>query len=1049
MDLIRYSLRRPISVMVVVIGIIVFSFITIRNMPVDIFPKIGVPTIYVAQPYGGLSPEQMEGYMTSVYEQHFIYITGVKSMESRSIQSMALIKLVFHEDTDMAEALGQVVAQVNRAGGKMPPGTTAPFVIRFDAGNVPVGQLVFSSEERSLSEIQNLAVTRIRPMFSRLPGVSSPPPVGGNQRSVVVTVDPDKLKSYGLSTEDVVEAIATNNRLSPAGTVRIDDIEYLTKTNSIIEDIKELENIPIRKGSGPTIYVRDVGEAQNSADIATGFAMVNGQRSVYIPVNKRTDASTWTVVQNLRRALPDMREAVPEDIRVEYAFDQSGYVVSSLRNILIGALIASLLTGLIVILFLGDFRSGLVVVITIPLSILSALIFLFMAGQTLNIMTLAGLALSIGVLVDEATITIENIHRHFEMGKSIPKAIADAPREILIPKLLIVLSLLAVFAPSFFMSGIPKSMFVPLSMAVGFAMISSFLLAQTLVPVISNSLVKHHILQRHLEKQKKGSRFLRFSDRYQGMLAKNLRNKALIVPIYLVIAFSAGALLFNNIGTEIFPQVDAGQMNMRILAPEGTRIEVTEERVKQILTKVEELAGKDNVEISSGYIGTVPSAYPASTTNIWNSGPHVASMLVKVNQRRTIPTETLKEKIRAYMQLEHPDMKLSFEPADIVDRVMSMGANNPIELAITGRNIIETEAYAQKILTELRKIKDLRDVHILQPLNYPTININLDRERVGQLGLSTDEVTRSMVSATSSSRFTRPIYWLDNVSGMSYQIQVEIPQYRMQNMEEVNNIFMPAVNGFNNRLRDLASIEEGVSQGEIIRLNQQRMVSITANTHDRTLGGVRKDIDKAIQAAGETPRGMSVIKRGQLEVLDDTMNELQGGLIIALIVILLMLSVNFQSFKVAIATLSTIPAVVVGALVMLLITGSTLNIQSYMGIIMALGVSIANAILFVTFAEDSRKVNGDALESSRMAGRSRLRPILMTAISMIVGMIPLALGGAQIAPLGIAVIGGLIFSTISILFFMPTVYAAMMQRASNAPISLDPYDINSNNYEQE
>ncbi len=703
MDLIKYSLRRPISVMVLVFGIIVFAFITIRNMPIDIFPKLGVPTIYVAQPYGGLSPEQMEGYMTSVYEQHFIYITGVQSMESRSIQSMALIKLVFHEDTDMAEALGQVVAQVNRAGGKMPPGTTAPFVIRFDAGNVPVGQLVFSSEERSLSEIQDLAVTRIRPMFSRLPGVSSPPPTGGNQRSVVITVDPDKLKSLGLSTEDVVEAMATNNRLSPAGTVRIDDIEYLTKTNSIVEDIKELESIPLRKGAGANIYLRDVGIVQHGADIATGFAMVNGQRSVYIPVNKRTDASTWTVVQNLRRALPDMRAAVPEDIKVEYAFDQSSYVISSLRNIIYQALIASLLTGLIVIMFLGDFRSGLVVVITIPLSILSAVIFLFLAGQTLNIMTLVGLALSIGVLVDNATVTIENIHRHFEMGKSVPKAITDGAREIVIPMLLIVFSLLAVFAPSFFMSGVSRSMFVPLSMAVGFAMISSFILAQTLVPVISNRLLKYHIMQNLLEKKQKGSRFERFSDRYQGMLGKNLRNKALIVPVYLIVAFIAGTILFNTIGTEIFPRVDAGQLSLRILAPEGTRIEVTEERVKQILNKVDEIAGKGNVEISSGFVGTVPSAYPASTTNIWNSGPHVASVLIKVNQRRTKPTETLKEEIRAYMQEEHPDMKLSFEPADIVDRVMSMGANNPIELGVTGRNIIETEAYAKKNIDRAQK----------------------------------------------------------------------------------------------------------------------------------------------------------------------------------------------------------------------------------------------------------------------------------------------------------------------------------------------------------
>ncbi|MFD2033394.1 efflux RND transporter permease subunit [Belliella marina] len=1047
MDLIKTSLRNPISVMVVILAIGFFSFLTIRSMPIDIFPKIGSPTIYIAQPYGGLSPEQMEGYLSSVYEQHFIYITGISSMESRSVQSMSLIKLQFHEGTDMAEAMAQVVAQVNRAGGKMPPGTIAPFVVRYDAGNVPVGQLVFSSDSRSLSEIQDLAVNRVRPMFSSLPGVSSPPPVGGNQKSIVVDIDPEKLRSYRLSTEDVVEALAKGNRLIPSGSIRIDDTEYLVKPNTVVENFKELENIPIHNQRGATVYLKDLAEVKNSADIATGYALVNGQRSVYIPVTKRPDASTWTVVKNIKNALPAMRDAVPEDIKVEYAFDQSGYVIKSLRNILTEGMIASILTGLMVLVFLGDWRSGLVVVMTIPLALLSSIVFLNLAGQTLNIMTLVGLALSIGVLVDEATVTIENIHRHLEMGKSLPKAIIDGTREIVIPKLLIVFSILAVFVPSFFMSGVPRSMFMPLSLAVGFAMIASFVLSQTFVPVVSNWLLDKEALEKHSKKQQ-GGRFDKIQVKYQLTLGRLLHHSKLTVLLYFVISILSVVGLYLLIGTEIFPEVDSGQFQVRINAKEGTRIEQTERLTQQFYKELEVLTGSGNIEISSGFVGTIPSAYPASTTYIWNSGPQQAILTVKLKEGSGLKIQQLKEDIRLMVKEKIPELKISFEPADIVDRVMSMGANNPLEVAVTGKDIKETRAFAEKIRTNLQKINYLRDVAISQPLDYPTLNVNIDRIQTGQLGLSADDVGRAMVSATNSSRFTRPVYWLDKNSGNAYQVQVEIPQYTMNSQEALENIYLPRVDGGNNRLGDVAKVSQGFSQGEVVRLNQQRMVSVTANLHDKTIGSARKDIEKAIREVGEKPRGLNVIVRGQLEFLEETLSELQTGLIIAIFVIFLMLAINFQSLKAALSTLSTIPAVAVGSLLFLLAFGATLNIQSYMGLIMALGVSVANAILFTTFAEEERKKHGDALKAAKEAGKSRLRPILMTSISMIVGLIPLALGGDQTAPLGIAVIGGLLFSTISTLLIMPSIYSRMLKNSSIAPISLDPYDENSIHYEK-
>ncbi|TVP54197.1 MAG: efflux RND transporter permease subunit, partial [Mongoliibacter sp.] len=778
MDLIKLSLRKPISVMVVIFAIGFFSFLTIRSMPIDIFPKVGVPTIFVAQPYGGLSPEQMEGYLSSIYEQHFIYITGISSMESKSVQGMSVIKLQFHEGTDMAESMAQVVAQVNRAGGKMPPGTVAPFVVRYDAGNVPVGQLVFSSDSRSLSEIQDLALNRVRPMFASLPGVSSPPPVGGNQRSIVVDIDPEKLRSYRLSTEEVVEAIANGNRMVPSGSIRIDDTEYLVRPNSVVEDFKELENIPLQNTRGATVYLKDLAEVKNSADITTGYALVNGLRSVYIPVSKRSDASTWTVVKNIKNALPAMRDAVPEDIKVEYAFDQSGYVIKSLRNILTEGLIASVLTGLMVLVFLGDWRSGLVVVMTIPLALLTSVVFLNLAGQTLNIMTLVGLALSIGVLVDEATVTIENIHRHLEMGKSLPKSIIDGTREIVIPKMLIVFSILAVFVPSFFMSGVPRSMFMPLSLAVGFAMIASFVLSQTFVPVVSNWLLDKKSLEKQAEKQK-GGRFDRIQKRYQNTLGRLLQYSKLTVVFYALLSSLSVVGLYLLIGTEIFPQVDSGQFQVRINAKEGTRIEQTERLTQRFFKELEGLTGKENIEISSGYVGTIPSAYPAITNYIWNSGPHQAILSVKLKEGSGIKVAQLKEDIRQMVSEKLPELRISFEPADIVDQVMSMGANNPLEVAVTGKDMKETRAFAEKIMSNLKQITYLRDVQIAQPLDYPTLDVNIDRIQAGQLGLTADDVGRSMISATNSSRFTRPVYWLDKASGNAYQVQVEIPQYTM------------------------------------------------------------------------------------------------------------------------------------------------------------------------------------------------------------------------------------------------------------------------------
>lgn len=1044
--LIALALRKPLAIVVAFIAIVFFSWLTVRTMKIDIFPKMGLPTIYVAQPYGGLSPEQMEGFITSYYEYHFLYVTGVKFVESKSVQGAAIIKIQFNEGTDMSQAMGEVVGYVNRSRAFMPPGTVPPFVTRFDAGSVPVGQLVFTSDSRSLGEIQDLALFKVRPMFSTLPGVSAPPPFGGNQKTVIIKVDPEKIRNYNLSPDEVVQALAASNSITPAGNIREGDKTLITSQNAVVENIKELENIPLKMGAGPSVYVRDVGNVELGADVTTGYALIDGKRSVYIPVTKRADAATWEVVQRVKEALPDMQAAVPEDIKVTYAFDQSGYVINSLKSLTTEGVLGALLTGLMVLLFLRDIRGAFIVVITIPLALLSAIIFLKIFGQTLNVMTLGGLALAIGILVDESTVTIENIHHHQELGKSKAKAIWDACREIALPKLLILLCVIAVFVPALFMSGVPGAMFLPLSLAVGFAMIASFILSQTLVPVFSHWLLKDRLPEG--EAQTSGG-FSRFRQRYEGWLKGFVAKTSWISYIYLLMSFAVLAGGFWLLGTEIFPKTDAGQAQVRLRLPTGTRVERTEEATQKLLYLADSIT-KGGIEISSAFVGVQPSSYPVNLIHLWTSGPHESVTKIKLDGETAMPIENFKEALRRVAKQALPTATLSFEPGDMVEQVVNLGSSNPIEIAVIGKNLSQSQEVAAELNGKLQEIDYLRDVQIATPLEYPGIKLNIDRIKAGQLGLTVGQISRSMVAATSSSRFTQPNYWLDKSTGTAYQVQVEYPQYRINSSAELGLVPVSLPSSSPIYLRDVTTSERITSPGEYDRINQQRFITITANISKKDVGSAVKDVKKAIDSLGELPQGVKIMLRGQADLLDQTMGELEGGLLIAIIVIFLMLTVNFQSFRLSLAVLSVIPAVIAGSVLLLLLTGQTLNIQSYMGTIMAVGVAVANAILLITNGEQHRK----QLSSSGFAvtgAANRLRPILMTSLAMIAGMVPMAIGlgegGDQTAPLGIAVIGGLIFSTISTLVFLPAIYARMMGRKNYQSPSLHPEDKESRYYE--
>ncbi len=1002
-------------------------------MPVDIFPQVGDPAIYVAQPYGGMDPAQMEGYMTYYFEYHFLYITGIDRVESKSIQGAALMKLVFHEGTNMSQAMAETVGYVDRARAFMPPGAVPPFITRFDAGSVAVGQLVFSSATHTQGELQDFALNRVRPLFATLPGVSAPPPFGGNQRTIVVTLSPDKLQQYKISPDEAITAVSKATLVMPSGNMWTGKLERIARTNAALgADLSELLSTPIRPGSGTSVYLRDIGTIENGTDIVTAYAHVNGKRTVYIPVTKRADASTLAVIGAVKAALPDFRKAVPDDVDIRLEFDQSPFVTKSIRGLVTEGLLGAALTGLMVLIFLRDWRSAAIVVMNIPFALLGAVVLLWATGQSINIMTLGGLALAVGVLVDEATVEIENIHTQMLPGVSRARAVVEACSRTAMARLLSMFCVLAVFVPSFFMVGVGRQLFVPLSLAVAFSMIASYLLSSSLVPVFSTWLMK-------ARPQSEGGWLRSVYERYLGA---TLRFRWVLVAIYLAAAVGAVWVLLPRMGTELFPESKSPLVRIRLRTPTGTRVEETERQVLRALDVIRRTIGADDIEITSDFVGVVPSSYPVDLIHLFTSGPQEA--IIQVQLKPDAPAgEALREKLRASFAKELPGVQVSFEAADIVTQVMSFGSPTPVEVAIQGASLADDYAFAEKVHDEMGKLDFLRGVQFAQAGDFPTLDINIDRERAGQFGLTMADVVRSVVPATSSSRFTQPNYWRDPNSGNAFQIQVELPQNRMQSAEDVGNV--PVTQGrTDTRLSDIATIKSGTMPGLIERFNGQHIVSLTANIHGITLGEAAVKLNRAVASAGAPPRGVSVKMRGEIPALEQTLSGLRTGLLLAVLVILLLLTANFQSFQLALAIVLTIPAVLAGVLLMLQITGTTLNVQSFMGAIMAIGIAVANSILLVTFAERARHEGRTVLEAAREGAASRLRAILMTASAMIFGMLPMAIGslegGSESAPLGRAVIGGLIVSTFTTLTVLPSIYAILQRKASINSPSLNPMD---------
>lgn len=1048
MWLVRLALRRPITVIVLAVAIMLSAWLAVRQAPVNIFPNLGIPVIYVVQPFAGMSPSQMESYFVTYYEYHFLYIAGLERIESQSIQGAAMLELYFRPGTDISQSMAQVVAMTFRATSFMPPGTLPAFILRYDAGSIPVGQLVFSSATRTQAAIQDLALYRVRPLLATLPGVSAPPPFGGKVRCIIVDLDPNRMTAYHVSPREVAQVLARANLTLPSGSMSIGGYSAVTAVNAVVKRPEELENVPLRVGAGAnaSAFIRDLGRVVDGSDIVYQTALVNGRRTVYMPVIMRADASTLAVVDAVKGALPAMRALLPPDVQVNLEFDQSVYVKSAVRDLAIEGIMGALLTGLMVLVFLRDWRSGLIVVLTIPFSILAAVVALRLVGQTINVMTLGGLALAVGVLVDEATVAVENIHTHLAENKASARAVVDAMAEVIEPRFLAMLCILAVFIPSFFMAGIARALFPPLALAVGFSMIASYLLTATLLPVLSAWMLAH------VPAAGSDGFFARWQRRYSEVVRRIVSMSWVTVGVYAALCALVLLLIPSRLGTQLFPAGQTGQFQVRVRAPAGTRLDRTEQIVRGVDKVIRETAGPNAVRITLGTVGSPPWEYPINLIFLWNSGPQDAVLLVALDPGYHESLPLLEEKLRSRLARSFPGVRFSFEAGDIISQVLNLGSPTPVRVTISGADLAKVRSFGNRVTSALRGIESLRDVQLSEPVDYPAIDVDIDRVRAGQLGVTVDQVAASVAEATSTSLLLTPNFWIDPKSGVPYRVGVRVPQHSFDSAEQLETLPVMADGRDRPLVEDVAAVAPGRTLGEIDHINNQRTHSVVANISGDDFASAARAANRALASLGTPPRGITVAVRGQLEQMLETLESLRAGLLLSVVVILLMLAANFESPRDSMVVVSAIPGVLAGVVLMLWLTGTTLNLESFIGAIMALGIALANAVLLITFARQRRRAGDAPAQAILTAAHGRLRPIMMTTLAMIAGMIPMASGlgasGTQTAPLGLAVIGGLIGSTFATLLAVPAVFVVISRKGRAWSDSLDPDDPDSVNFDR-
>ncbi len=1071
MNPIIFAMRHPITMMMFVVALIGGGSLALIKMRVDIFPPLNSPRIYVFMQYGGMSPQQIEGLVVNQFELNFQFVDGVSGIDSTSLQQIALIKMAFFPGTDMGLAMAQVSACAARAMSVMPPGTLPPLIIRMDAGSVPVGYLVMKSKTTPLGIVADMAQNYVRPLLQKnVPGTIGTPPFGPNARSILVNVNPDKLRNYNLSPQDVVSAIQRGNVVIPAGNIYVQDRMPMVPTNAMVGNIKEIGSIPLKLGAN--VYVRDVATIEDGTDVNYGHALVNGQKSVYLPVIKKDTASTLTVVANIHNSMAAFRAVLPKDVEITFEFDESPTVVTAIKSVGMEGVIGASLTGLMILLFLGDWRSVVVVVANIPLALLGSLFGMYVTGNSINIMSLGGLALAIGILVDEATVSVECFHAQFAKGNvSIARAVRQGNDVTGVARLLALACILSVFIPAFIMDDPLRSLFMPLALGVGFAMISSYILSSTFVPVMAVWLLKPHH-EAHGARQPFFDRVIVTA--FEKLVGYIVALRWLVVPGYLGAVAVALFFLGSRLGTELFPQIDSGQFVLRFRPPPGTNFEITRMMAQRVLNIIERETGKDSIEISIGFAGQIAPNFGLNNMILLMRGPDDGMLRVALREGTGVKLDALRETLRSVLPTEiapwlaeemvrrgvdpaiaktrSKEISFGFEPGDMISNVMSFGSPTPLEVVVYGPRLPEVRAHAEKIRQQMAKISCLRDVQFHQSLDYPTIDVNIDREKSGLSGMDAQTVSDSVLVATNSSRYIALNFWQDTATGFDYQVEVLVPTQRMNSAREVETLPLSQVNSLTNlMLRDVANVSTNVAPGQIDRFSSQRFVSVTANIEGADLGTASRLVNQAVKEAGEPPRGVSLTMRGQTGTMLAMFQSLGIGLSIAVVVILVMLTAYFQSPRLAIVSIGAVPGVITGVVAALVMTRTTLNIESFMGSIMCIGVSVSNSVMMITFMNDRWREGLSTTEAAVTGAAGRLRPIIMTACAMTTGMLPMALAleeGSQMqAPLGRAVIGGLVCSTFCTLLVLPALFRLVVGPGRPGIVSVDPDDPDSPKYD--
>jgi multidrug efflux pump subunit AcrB len=1064
------AMRRPVTTLMLVVALISGGVLAYNRMRVDIFPSLNTPKVYVFLDYVGMSPDQMEGFIVNELELYFQYVDGIKDINTRNIQQVALCELSFFPGTDMAQAMAQVVAMSDRAMSWMPKGTLPPMIMRMDAGSVPVGYLVFESKVTTIGAMGDLAQNIIRPLVQKnVPGTVAISPFGPNMRSIIVNVDPQKLLDYNLTPQHVIDALASGNTVIPAGNIYIKDSMPIVANNATIVDIQRLGDIPLKVGKN--VYIRDLATIQDDTDITYGYALVNGKKSVYLPIIKKDTGSTLTVVADIHKSMHLFRDAVPKDVTVNFEFDESPTVVAAVESVASEGLIGAALTGLMILLFLGDLRSVLVVVANIPLALLGSLFGLWLTGNTINIMSLGGMALAIGILVDESTVTVENIHVQMGRTEHIASAVLHGSLITAVPRLLALLCILSVFIPAFIMSDPLRSLFMPLTLAVGFAMISSYLLSSTFVPIMCVRLLKH---KAHADEDR--GLFAHVVKAYRKVVSGFVRVRWLVVLLYLVACGLVIGVLGLQIGNELFPQIDSGEFVLRFRPPPGSSFDLTREMAVKCLEEIEREAKPENIEITMGFVGQVAPNFGIDNMVLFMRGPDDGQLRVALRETSGIKLAPFRERLRKILPervvpwmatrleqrgLEREEAKrqaalssFGFQPGDIVTEVMSFGSSTPIAVRVVGTDLTLVRQHAEKISSAMKRIPFLRDVQFEQQLDYPSVEVEIDREKAGLSGATVDDVKHALVMATASTRFASLNYWVDVKTGFDYLVQLQIPPKRIAKPEDIETLPLESVNPLVNlMIRDVAKVRTGVRLGEIDRDMSQRYLTIVANVEGEDMGRASRQVAQAIAAAGAPPRGVRVEPLGQLPPMLEMFQSLGIGLGVAVFVIFILLTAYFQSPRLALISIGAVPGVIAGIATILFVTNTSLNIESFMGSIMCLGVSVSNSVMLVTFMDQHWKGGSSAVEAAIAGAADRLRPILMTACAMTVGMVPMALAlerGSQMqAPLGRAVIGGLLMSTFATLMVLPSVFALVIGRKTPRSPSIYPDDPESANYDPE